>query len=54
MNPSQSITVARVAAARPKALPMANGQTIGKLRLPLPPDDDTERVMRSRIVHASE
>ena len=27
----------RVAAARPKALPMANGQTIGKLRLPLPP-----------------
>jgi hypothetical protein len=27
----------RVAAARPKALPMADGQTIGKLRLPLPP-----------------
>jgi hypothetical protein len=26
----------RVAAARPKALPMADGQTIGKLRLPLP------------------
>ncbi len=29
----------RVAAARPKALPMANGQTIGKLRLPLPPEN---------------
>ena len=29
----------RVAAARPKALPMADGQTIGKLRLPLPPED---------------
>jgi len=26
----------RVAAARPKALPMAEGQTIGKLRLPMP------------------
>jgi len=26
-----------VAEARPKALPMADGQTIGKLRLPLPP-----------------
>jgi len=26
-----------VAAARPKALPMADGQTIGKLRLPMPP-----------------
>jgi hypothetical protein len=29
--------VRRVAAARPKALPMAHGQAIGKLRLPPPP-----------------
>ena len=28
-----------VAAARPKALPMAEGPTIGKLRLPLPPGE---------------
>jgi hypothetical protein len=31
------ISRVRVAAARPKALPMADEQTIGKLRLPLPP-----------------
>jgi type II secretory pathway component PulK len=30
-------SVAGVAAARPKALPMADGRTIGKLRLPMPP-----------------
>jgi hypothetical protein len=27
-----------VAAARPKGLPLADGQTIGKPRLPLPPE----------------
>ena len=37
MAVSHSVMFNRVAAARPKALPMADGQTIGKLRLPLPP-----------------
>jgi uncharacterized membrane protein YfcA len=32
-----SVLERRVASAGPKALPMADGQTIGKLRLPLPP-----------------
>jgi hypothetical protein len=36
---SRDIRHRRVASARPKALPMAKGQTIGKLRLPLPPAD---------------
>jgi hypothetical protein len=39
MAVSHSVMFNRVAAARPKALPMADGQTIGKLRLPLPPID---------------